>query len=183
MFKKAGIIVGIALIAVACIIYWLVGNKTKKGEGVNTPSPSSVSTPAPKVTSTSTQQTPIEPSKTPTVTPAQVAVSEIPVGSQVFQELDEVSLGLPTITSEEIMVVAKKKVILLDSNYGAKEGKQLVYSADLLGNNNNTRLSLYLNKTAYDGIAIGDRLQVKYSVFSNNVGVQFPVVISAEKKE
>jgi hypothetical protein len=184
MFKKAGIIVGIAFIIVACIVYWLVGNITKnKGEGVNTPSPSSFSTPTPTIAIPVTQQTQTEPPKTSTDIPVKVPVKEIPEGSQVFKELDEVALGEPTTTREEIMVVAKKKVVLLDSNFGAKEGKQLVYTVDLLGNNNSTRLSLYLNKTAYDGVTIGDRLQVKYSVFSNDVGVQFPVVISAEKKE
>jgi hypothetical protein len=197
--KKAGIVVGVTLIALACFIFWLVGNKdSKKPEGVGvSPAPSSsvqISAPVnPKDNGTTPVAPPVQPvqpvPQQPQPVPAVPVQTQPQVESpkQVFMEFDESQvekeLGKPLSTRKELMIVAKKKIVLMDSNVTAKDNKQLVYAVDLLGNNNSTRLTLYLNGASYAGVGVGDRLQVEYSLYKNTAGVEFPVVINAEKSQ
>lgn len=203
--KKAGIVVGTTLIVLAVVIFWLsksLGGSETGGE--DSPPVSSVVETNQGDNLVGEQPTGGAPSNSngvensgvttdgqqanpePVVEPAH---SDTPVDreptppSKTFLELDESQLGEPSLTKTEIMVVADKRVVLLDGSVGTKENKQLVYSVGLLDSTNNTKFSLYLNKGAYDILSIGDKVKVEYLLYTNDIGTEFPAVITAEKVE
>lgn len=94
--------------------------------------------------------------------------------------LREADLGKASQNITAPMVVIAKNVVLLDQQQGETSGKQLVYQLDLTGGTD-LKLSLYVNGTAYDGLQIGDKLNVTYKVYKNKEDVQFPIIVSAEK--
>lgn len=185
MYKKAGIVVGIALIILAGVIYWTFGNKDEQtAEGETTPSASLVSTEEkPKPKPKPVETTPLEPieQKEPVTQPVQpvepVVVTPVEDKPQsVFSEVDAEALGKPIITRQEVMVVSKKKVLILDSEYGKNTGKQLAYTAELLSGDET--MSLFLNGVAYESVKIGDKLKVDYNIYKNDKGVEFPVIMN-----
>jgi hypothetical protein len=200
MYKKAGIVVGLVAMLLAGFIYWYSHSlDTKKAADVKTtPAASSTSMekpePKPVPVSQTTEKTtgevkgnssPDDSSKSYNSKPVSPVTGSITDQEQerVFKELEEGDLGKPVATSTEILIVVKKKLVLMDGAYGTTENKQLVYAVDMLGNDNSTRLTLYLNQSAYSGVSLGDRLKVQYFTYKNASGVKFPVVISAEKPE
>ena len=201
MYKKAGIVVGLVAMLLAGFIYWYSHSlDTEKAADVKTtPAASSTSTektdpkPVPVSDTSKTNTGEVKDNSSPDdssksynskpASPVTVTMPEQDEQEQVFKELEEGDLGKPVATSTEILIVVKKKLVLMDGAYGTSENKQLVYAVDMLGNDNNTRLTLYLNQSAYAGVSLGDRLKVQYFTYKNSSGVKFPVVISAEKPE
>lgn len=190
--KKAGIIVGVTIILLAVGIYWFVGslNKDKKdAEGENKPSASVISGDKPQIEphqeNQQTEPTDTEPvpqnqtngSNNPAVNGVQDGNIEKVDQKQVFSEIDEQSLGNPVISRTEVLIVAKKKLLLLDTSYGTNEGKQLSYVIELIAGEGT--LMMPVNGVAYDLIKIGDKLKVDYSVYRNESGVEFPVIMNA----
>ena len=43
---------------------------------------------------------------------------------------------------------------------------------------NGDKLTLFMMKSAYDSYHVGDKLNVVYQVYKNDVGSEFPVVLS-----
>lgn len=185
MFKKAGIVVGIIIFLLAGVIYWFVGNMEKQdAEGIKNPSASFVEKEKPVVETEVEKQEPQEPVQTenPQTQPNQdnqpIPPVQVVEQKQVFIEIDESALGNPIITRTEVMVVAKKKIVVMDSNYGQNDGKQMVYSLELLSGEE--KISFFLNGVAYDSINVGDKLKVDYNVYKNNNGVSFPIIRNVE---
>lgn len=170
--KKAGIIVGITIVILALVIYWIATavRSDREAGGIGDP-PASFVSEGQQVVQTSGQ-----PSSSTNNTGSNKNEEK------VFMYFDDKSLGDPKDTKNEIMVVSKKKIVLMDAARGTREGKQLVYCVDLFGSDSE-QISLYLNQTAYNSLDIGDKVRVKYLVYENNVGTKFPAVISAEKVE
>lgn len=171
--KKAGVVVGLTLILLAGVLFWVTSQMEKDdraGEKRSSPAPSFV-VEEPKETKT----VDVKPS-------ADSSQDNRQESGKTFMEFAEEELGEPKATYTEIMVVSKKKVVLLDGSVGTKENKQLVYSVDLLGNNTNS-FSLYLNKSAYDALKVGDKLKVEYLIYENDIGTKFPAVINVEFTE
>lgn len=108
-------------------------------------------------------------------------ISATKQGGTTFSDISKDSLGEPITTKTEIMVVSDKRIQLMDGNYGTTKDKQLVYIADLLGGNETYHL--YLNGSAYKSVDVGDKLKVKYSVYQNSTGVEFPVIMNVTTAE
>ncbi|MNV37154.1 hypothetical protein D3C71_1286630 [compost metagenome] len=184
LHQKAGIVIGVMLFVLAGVIYWFFGDKPKAEEvSISSASsfPQETATPTPVVTTPPPAQ--IQEGKEGYVS------TEGVVSKKIFKEVDENSLGDPANTVKEVMVVAKKKVVLMDSNafnvgedYN-KEGKQLYYVVDVGALSGTTKLSLYLNYSAYSSLNIGDKLSVTYKLYKNKSQIEFPLVISTEKLE
>lgn len=186
MYKKAGIVVGIALFVVAGLLYWWFGGSHDKKSGGENSSPVSYAQPQPSASQpTASVQQPTQSAPVGVSEPVQSAPVDEP--KKTFIEVDDAQvkkeLGDPVTTRKELMVVSKKKLVVMDSDVSSKAGKQMVYAIDLLGSNNSTTLTVYLNGAAYQGVSIGDRLMVEYAIYKNKVGVELPVVISVEKSQ
>lgn len=181
MFKKAGIVVGVTIILLACGIFWFVNNMDKEGAEGN-PAPSVQEKPnQQKVVTEQTNQSTQQPANQTGSTGSNQQVQPQPSveQKQVFSILDESELGNPFITRSEVMVVAKKKLVLMDSNFGEDTDKQLVYAVDLLYGDKT--MTLYLNGVAYKSLKVGDKLKVDYSIYKNDKGVEFPIINSVEQ--
>lgn len=169
--KKAGIVVGLTLILLAGVLFWVTSQIEKKegraGEKQSSPAPSFIA------------ESPKETREVNVKLSEDSGQDNRQESGKTFMEFVEEELGKPKASYTEIMVVSKKKVVLFDGSVGTKENKQLVYSVDLLGNNMNS-FSLYLNKSAYDMLKVGDKLKVEYVIYENDVGTKFPAVISVE---
>lgn len=179
MFKKAGIVVGVTIILIACLLYWWVGKMDDKKVEEVTPTTevTDITTVTPSDPNTKTEV--VEPLPVETQ-PTVVETPTLPVEEQkqVFSILDEGDLGEPLITRTEIMVVSKKKVVLMDSAFGTDGGKQLLYAVDLMYGEG--LMTLYLNGVVYTTLNVGDKLQVDYKVFKNDKGVSFPTITSVD---
>jgi hypothetical protein len=183
LFKKAGIVVGVTIILIACSLYWWVGTMDKPKVGETT-SPTEVVQKEPKPVKPDKEVVPEKkPEPTISAVTQPTVVEPLPTTpiegqSQVFSILDDSDLGEPLITRTEIMVVSNKKVVLMDSNYGTEKGKQLVYAVDLIYGEG--LLTLYLNGVMYESLTVGDKLKVQYDVFKNDSGVSFPTITSVD---
>lgn len=204
--KKAGIIVGVLILLLAFGIQWAV--KRADNEGVD--GGKVASAPSPAVTADEGSSVPVDQPvvTTPPVAPV-VPVEPLVSGSsdgvaalkegdvtadgtlskRVYTEYDESevkgALGDPSVVKKELMTVSNKKVVLLDGDavQGSKTSKQLVYAIEVLGSGTVGTLSIYVNGLAYDGVEVGQKLQVEYAVYRNANGVSLPVVITVEKQE
>lgn len=200
MAKKAGILVGLAVIALAISLWFIFGDKKEEpmAGGGNT-SPASVVKEQPesavketgqvtggtKETSSNTQVAPSEPVKVQpdtkttkdATTTAQVNPPVEKKAKQEFLKIDESDMGQSVISRSEVMVVAKKEVLVLDGDVGTKNSKQLAYTVQMLSGSD--RFSLFLNGDVYKQIKIGEKLKVDYNVYRNDKGVDFPVVMNA----
>lgn len=192
MYKKAGIIVSIVFIVLAVVIYWTVANLDKEDKAepkVETPSKPKVMTEPTTVKQTTTttekvveKSEPNQKEVTVETKPVKQELTKIPADSKkVFSELAESDLGDPEANRTEVMVVSKKKVMVLDTKYGTKEGKQLVFAVDLLYGDDT--MSFTMNKVAYDDLSVGDKLKVDYSLYKNDKGVVFPAIVSVVKAD
>ena len=173
---KAGWIVGITFVILACVIYWFTSGYEKEGE--KTPSFSSEQGSSVPVNNEPIEETPIEePSSTDIVEVDIVEPIEEP--QQVFMELDVSQIGEPVVRKTELMQVAEKNVVLLDGNAGGLDSKQMVYALKLSYGSGKT-MSIFLNGVAYASLEVGDKLKVEYDLYSNDAGVTFPIIISAD---
>lgn len=180
--KKGGIIVGLVILALAGIIYWLA----PVGEDANQEKPVVVEKVKAPVKQEVVQQPVKEVVKSETVVKSQTEVVKnteetkpLPLYQNTFTEVSESSLGSPTYSSTELMVVSKKKMLVMDTAVGTDGGKQLLYAVEMIGGS--TPVTLYLNGGAYSGLVLGDKLSITYTVYENIKGIKFPVVLGVEK--
>lgn len=196
MYKKAGIVVSLTIIAIACGIFWFVhSQESGEKEGVVTTPPSSntetVKQPVTKQEVVGAVETPkvVEPvvvaqpvEKAVITQPVEQPITDVSgVRDHVFYDVDPDSLGKAVSKHTEVMIVSKKKAVVLDGQYGKKENKQLVFVLELMYGNET--MDFYLNGSAYQGINVGDKLKVDYEIHKNDVGVSFPVIMSVIKAE
>lgn len=156
MVKRAGVIVGLCIIVLAILVYVL----TLRLSAVRVSEPV-VRIPTPPVGQ------PVAPPATGTAT-------------AVFREIALSALQSNFVRKNEIMVVARKKLVLLDGAVGTSGNKQLHFGVDLR-TASDTVLTLFLSEEAFTGVIVGDRLNVVYKVYRNDVGTEFPVIVSVNK--
>lgn len=205
MARKAGIIIGLLVVTLAISLWFIFGDskpETRAGGGKTPPAsvvkkqPQSSANTSEQVGTTSSTQ--VE-EKTEQVSdessneqiksqPQTVTTKEVTTTSQVnpsaekkpkqeFLKIDEEGMGQSVISRSEVMVVAKKEVIVLDGAVGTKKSKQLVYAVQMLSGSD--RFSLFLNGVVYKQVNVGEKLKVDYDVYRNDNGVDFPVVMNA----
>ena len=184
MHKKAGIIIGVAIIFVALGLNWFFNKDSKEVSEIDINS--------------SNQQEKAEPEKEPVVQqvieePQQTVVQPVvqtpqqPVQNTEQQvatqnSLTEVNLsqlGEPIKEETEVVIISKKRVILLDSTPNSNGTKQLAYSLDLIAGNNN-QLNHFVSAITYDAFNVGDKLKLTYNVYKNVNGVEFITIKSVE---
>lgn len=190
--KKHGVVLGITIVVIALIIWWVATAI------MNNNSSSSNSNKKPTTTQSSQTQSNNNTSKKPVASNTNTSKEEstskhnkdaetnnnnnnVSEGSGVYQLIDQNSLGVAN-EKQEIVVVANKKLLLIDGQVGGSGEKQLQYVADVLTTNSD-KLSLFLNESAYNSISVGSKLLVTYKVYTNDVGVEFPVVVDAQVTE
>lgn len=178
MFKKAGIIVGIVVIVLAVVI-WRIGVANSKPDIVdsNRGNQSDVVGGLPEDLNGSESSIGGNNGGDTNVTPVQqTPVVQVP-STPAVTELVDSDLGEIKAVKNEIMVIAKKKIVVLDKVYGDR-GKQLAYCLDLL-NSTNDNFSLYVNGSVYKDLNVGDKLAIEYNLHSNDSGAEFPIILSA----
>lgn len=174
--KKAGIIIGVLVIIVAVVLFGLSQVIEKKNAEKLT------NVPNVKVTDNVKQENKEEPKVTQTPVVVEKPVEKI-VEKVVEKTISEVStinkstLGAPYLEKEEIVVIAGKRLLLIDEKYDSKESKMLTYCFDVL-TPDNAKLVLFMTEKSYDSYNVGDKLMVKYNVYKNVNDVLFPVVLS-----
>lgn len=168
--KKAGIIIGILVILIAIILFGVSQIIEKKNiEKVN-------KLPDIEVNTGKNQEN--VSNETPSVTEKVVEVEKIVEKTiSAVSTINKNTLDKAIIEKEEVVVIADKRLLLLDENYGEKHGKMLSYCFDVL-TSDNTKLVLFMTAKSYDSYKIGDKLLVKYEIYKNINDVSFPVVLS-----
>lgn len=191
--KKNGIIVGIVLFIIALVVYWLATSIGGDKEEVEKPTatvtqkvdkPTGKPTEPQKVENNTQQgqegkeqqtnlepvttQTPVQQVQPPTTTPQKTP--------STFFKISDGDMGLPTGQFTEKMKTAKKNVTVLDYSPGTPTGKQMVYTVDLQGEKRD--ITIFVNGEVYYGLVIGRELSVTYSIYTNDSGIEFPVVDS-----
>ncbi len=196
--KKSGIIVGVLLIGIALIVTMLTTKINKKGEATKPPFSATqdkgstnnknngvsnnvqnnnvnTNNENNNVNNNSNINTDITNPNKPNN-----SVNNSSNGNQSIIEVADDTIVNPTKVSNEIMVVRKKRTVLIDSAVNSNEGKQLVNVVDLYMGDNKP-ISLYVNRVVYDGLEVGDKLNIKYNLYVNNKGVEIPLVLEATK--
>lgn len=187
MFKKAGIVVGVLIILVALGLNWFYGDKDKKVSEIDINQPNKVEIQEP--VKEPVVQEPVEPPKVivqqPVVQTPPPVVQNTELQTQTptaMTEVDLTQLGDPIKQDNEVVIISKKRVILLDSSPNSVTGKQLAYSLDLI-TGNNTQLNHFVSSTTYDAFNVGDKLKLTYNIYVNANGVEFPTIMSVELVE
>ena len=93
--------------------------------------------------------------------------------------IDESALSeLESSDVDEVIVrIENKRLIMIDEDTDNFTGKMLSYCFDTTTPNGD-KLTLFMMKSAYDSYHVGDKLNVVYQVYKNDVGSEFPVVLS-----
>lgn len=179
MFKKRFLP---ALIGAIVVVVAVLAALTAIDYSVKHPKPAS--TPKPKATQQVVTQQPVPtqvivtPTPQPTPTPTPVPTPEVPKQTSAISVIDPANLGDNISEQDEIMLVSKKRLILLDEGYGTDTGKMLNYVVDMYSTDQ-LHLVLPVNAGVWENIAVGDQVQVNYKVYTNKSGVRFPVIVSA----
>lgn len=181
--KVKGTIFGVLVILLAIVVYWL--SMIAVGEG--NPSAPSFNSTGITTFSGNTQQQVIkhtvqnsQPSSSSNSSTNLVVQTSTPTQqtqqSRVFSFVSSSSLGTPISTSTGIMVISSKSVMILDSNFGTKTGKQLAYTISMLYSSGVLRY--FVSGDVFRSLSVGEKLKVTYDVYENNLGVTFPVVMN-----
>lgn len=191
--KKHGVVLGITIVVIALIIWWVATAIMNNSSSNSTKKPTTTQSSQTQSNNNNTSKKPVASN---TNTSKEESTSKhnkdaetnnnnnnnnVSEGSGVYQLIDQNSLGVAN-EKQEIVVVANKKLLLMDSQVGGSGEKQLQYVADVLTTNSD-KLSLFLNESAYNSISVGSKLLVTYKVYTNDVGVEFPVVVDAQVTE
>lgn len=172
--KKAGLVIGIAVILLAVILFGVSQFIEKKNvEKINKQ----------VETNQDIEQEPIVENIPNNTVADEPKIIEKTIEKTVERTISGVStinkntLGDVYLEKEEVVVIADKRLILIDESYGEKSGKMLSYCFDVL-TTDNTKLILFMTAKAYDSYKIGDKLMVRYDIYKNVNDIKFPVVLS-----
>ena len=194
--KKAGIILGIFFIVIAillCVFGLKYINKgetqdpnTEVVENIDNSANTEVQNPPVEQTPVIEQQPIVE--QTPVVqqptTETQTQTPNVEVVEKVITKevsgvmtIDESGLGEPIMTKEVIVHITNKRIMMIDEDTDSTEPKMLTYCFDVL-TPENMKLTLFVTNIVYTEYNVGDMLKVKYQVYQNNKGIQFPLVLN-----
>lgn len=154
MYKKAGLIVGGAIIVIAIIIFLIASGSSDKGKTKNVEQPAAVTTTA------------AAPSQN-TNAPAQQQS-----GKQSVIQIDSDTLPTPSIT-EEIGIVQDKSMVLIDSS--------LYYSLTMLIGSDNKQLMYIVSEKGYNSVAVGDKCKVGLACYVTKNGSSYYAIQGIEK--
>lgn len=177
--KKVGILIGTFFIVAALLILFFVGffNKHKEEKPVESQDvvesvmPSKIPQDVEPVNTPNVEVTP-----TPTPEP-QIVEKIITKELSGVKTISENGLGEPTSVEEVIGVISNKRLLLIDENVEGKTGKMLTYCFDLLTPDNRSLIA-FVTKSVYTEYSVGDKLTVNYMIYTNDIGVEFPIVLS-----
>lgn len=186
--KKAGIFLGVIFIVVA-ILLCVFGLRIIDKEPVETPNSEvveqtpPVETPVvdtpvvetPPVVDTPIVDTPIV--ETPPVESTTVVEKVITKEISSVMTLDESQLGEPIASKEAIARIVNKRIMMVDEHTDSTAPKMLTYCFDVM-TPDNMQLTLFVTNSVYTVYNLGDMLQVNYNIYTNDKGIQFPLVLN-----
>lgn len=154
--KKAGIIVGVILIAVAVIVVLIFGGKSSEDEATDVTETKPVVT----ETQTPTQQ---EPTQEETSNNSNLGTQ----GAIVIDEDSLVSMNMKEFS--EVAFVSRKHIYL--------QGNQLYYTIDVMLGDNEV-VTYYTSEAGYYLLGVNDKVKIDYVVYTNDNGISFTQINS-----
>ena len=179
--KKAGIFLGVIFIVVA-ILLCVFGLRLIDKQPEQTPDSEVVQN-----EQTSPVETPVV--ETPPVVDTPPVVETPPVENTTVVEkvitkeisavmtLDESQLGEPVASKEAIARIVNKRIMMVDEQTDSTSPKMLTYCFDVM-TPDNMQLTLFVTNSVYTVYNLGDMLQVNYNIYTNDKGIQFPLVLN-----
>lgn len=196
MYKRAAIILTVVILIITLLVFFIIGKVNKNQENLDDPSVNNSevvqiedneetqNTQNDKVSNTEN----IEEVENINNTESDGNDSENVNNQQIVEVVKEVS-SVKTIdesalselessdVDEVIVRIENKRLIMIDEDTDNYTGKMLSYCFDTTTPNGD-KLTLFMMKSAYDNYHVGDKLNVVYQVYKNDVGSEFPVVLS-----
>ena len=196
MYKRAAIILTVVILIITLLVFFIIGKVNKNQENLDDPSVNNSevvqiedneetqNTQNDKVSNTENT----EEVENINNTESDSNVSENVNNPQIVEVVKEVS-SVKTIdesalselessdVDEVIVRIENKRLIMIDEDTDNYTGKMLSYCFDTTTPNGD-KLTLFMMKSAYDSYHVGDKLNVVYQVYKNDVGSEFPVVLS-----
>lgn len=199
MYKRAAIILTVVILIITLLVFFIIGKVNKNQENLDDPSVNN-SEVVPIEDNEETQNTQndevsntenteeVENTNNTNNTESDGNDSENVNNQQIVEVVKEVS-SVKTIdesalselessdVDEVIVRIENKRLIMIDEDTDNYTGKMLSYCFDTTTPNGD-KLTLFMMKSAYDSYHVGDKLNVVYQVYKNDVGSEFPVVLS-----
>ena len=196
MYKRAAIILTVVILIITLLVFFIIGKVNKNKENLDDPSVNNSevvqiedneetqNTQNDKVSNTenteeveNTNNTESDDNNSENVNNPQIVEVVKEVSS--VKTIDESALSeLESSDVDEVIVrIENKRLIMIDEDTDNYTGKMLSYCFDTTTPNGD-KLTLFMMKSAYDSYHVGDKLNVVYQVYKNDVGSEFPVVLS-----
>lgn len=196
MYKRAAIILTVVILIITLLVFFIIGKVNKNQENLDDPSVNNSevvqiedneetqNTQNDKVSSTenteeveNTNNTESDGNDSENINNPQIVEVVKEVSS--VKTIDESALSeLESSDVDEVIVrIENKRLIMIDEDTDNYTGKMLSYCFDTTTPNGD-KLTLFMMKSAYDSYHVGDKLNVVYQVYKNDVGSEFPVVLS-----
>lgn len=202
MYKRAAIILTVVILIITLLVFFIIGKVNKNQENLDDPSVNNSevvqiedneetqNTQNDKVSNTeniedieevenmnNTNNTESDGNDSENVNNQQIVEVVKEVSS--VKTIDESALSeLESSDVDEVIVrIENKRLIMIDEDTDNYTGKMLSYCFDTTTPNGD-KLTLFMMKSAYDSYHVGDKLNVVYQVYKNDVGSEFPVVLS-----
>lgn len=202
MYKRAAIILTVVILIITLLVFFIIGKVNKNQENLDDPSVNNSevvqiedneetqNTQNDKVSNTeniedieevenmnNTNNTESDGNDSENVNNQQIVEVVKEVSS--VKTIDESALSeLESSDVDEVIVrIENKRLIMIDEDTDNYTGKMLSYCFDTTTPNGD-KLTLFMMKSAYDSYHVGDKLNVVYQVYKNDIGSEFPVVLS-----
>lgn len=196
MYKRAAIILTVVILIITLVVFFIIGKVNKNQENLDESSVNNSevvqiedneetqNTQNDKVSNTenteeveNTNNTELDGNDSENVNNPQIVEVVKEVSS--VKTIDESALSeLESSDVDEVIVrIENKRLIMIDEDTDNYTGKMLSYCFDTTTPNGD-KLTLFMMKSAYDSYHVGDKLNVVYQVYKNDVGSEFPVVLS-----
>lgn len=196
MYKRAAIILTVVILIITLLVFFIIGKVNKNQENLDDPSVNNSevvqiedneetqNTQNDKVSNTenteeveNTNNTESDGNESENINNPQIVEVVKEVSS--VKTIDESALSeLESSDVDEVIVrIENKRLIMIDEDTDNYTGKMLSYCFDTTTPNGD-KLTLFMMKSAYDNYHVGDKLNVVYQVYKNDVGSEFPVVLS-----
>lgn len=196
MYKRAAIILTVVILIITLLVFFIIGKVNKSSENLDELSVNNsdvVQTEGNEETQNTqndevSNTENIEEAENTNNTESDGNDSENINNPQIVEVVKEVS-SVKTIdesalselessdVDEVIVRIENKRLIMIDEDTDNYTGKMLSYCFDTTTPNGD-KLTLFMMKSAYDNYHVGDKLNVVYQVYKNDVGSEFPVVLS-----
>lgn len=173
--KKPAIICLIFACVVASVFVFFVLNPLEKKK--NNPPVESV-VPTAVVTAEPSIEPIVEQTVAPTVEPTPQVVEKIITKEiSAVKAISESSLvKYPQQSYEEVAKITGKRLLLIDESVESQNSKMLTYCFDLSVGSRN--MIAFVTKSVYSKYNIDDNLNISYIVYTNDIGIEFPIVLS-----